>query len=68
MAKWEVSAEVTLFDDAENRSALKYADKMEIMMGDERNEPADGRSLSEKLEEFIEFGKTYKFTVSLEEL
>jgi hypothetical protein len=66
--KWEVSAEVTLFDDAENRNKLDYADKMEIMMSDERNEPANGQLKLDELENFLEFGKKYKFTTTVEEL
>lgn len=68
MAKWEVSAEVTLFDDEENRNRLEYEDKMDIMMSDERNEPADGLGKIEELNNFIEFGKKYRFTTSLEEI
>lgn len=66
--KWEVSAEVTLFDDEESRSQLEYADKMTIMMGDNRNEPPNGPLLMEQLDGFLEFGRTYKFTTSVEEV
>lgn len=68
MGKWEVSKEITLFDDEENRNRLDYMDKMDIMMGDDRNEPENGKSLLGDLEDFIEFGKTYRFTVTLEEV
>lgn len=68
MAKWEVSKEVTLFDDALNRGLLEYQDKMDIMMGDDRNEPPNGLEKLKELDNFLQFGKTYKFTISLEEL
>lgn len=68
MAKWEVSKEVTLFDDEESRNQLEYDDKMDIMMGDDRNEPPDGLDKLRELDAFIQFGKTYKFTISLEEV
>lgn len=66
--KWEVSAEVTLFDDEENRSRLDYEDKMDIMMGDDRNEPPNGPDEIKKLDNFLQFGKKYRFTISVEEL
>jgi hypothetical protein len=68
MAKWEVSTEVTLFDTEKNRSLLEYHDKMDIMMGDKRNEPADGQHKLKELEELLEFGKRYRFTTSVEEI
>ena len=66
--KWEVSTEVTLFDDQDNRSQLEYSDKMSIMMNDDRNEPSNGISKMEELEDLLEFGKTYRFITSVEEL
>lgn len=66
--KWEVSAEVTLFDDEENRSRLDYEDKMDIMMGDSRNEPPNGPDELKKLDNFLQFGKKYRFTISVEEV
>lgn len=68
MSKWEVSKEITLFDDEANRSRLDYMDKMDIMMSDDRNEPENGKALFEELNDFVQFGKTYKFTVTLEEV
>lgn len=68
MAKWEVSAEVTLFDDEDNRSKLEYADKMDIMMGDDRNEPPNGPDKLKELDDFLQFGRKYMFTISMEEI
>lgn len=53
-----------LFDDASTHEKHKVMDKLDIMNDDERNPIVDYTEMND----FIEFGKSYKFTVTVEEI
>lgn len=63
--KISVDGEFTLFDDEGNREKHKVMDKFDIVCDDSRNE---NMLTTEKFEEFLQWGKSYKITIALEEI
>lgn len=51
----------TLFDDESTREKYQVMEKIEVMADDERNGDLD---FWRKLDNFIEFGKSYRITIS----
>ena len=60
----KTEAVITLFDDDSVKEKLTVMTKWEAMMNDARNETVlDG----DKIDEFLQLGKTYKVTLIVEE-
>ena len=55
-----ISYELTLFDDESTREKYKVLGKVEITEDDARNNLGD---LGDRLEDFLQFGKSYKITI-----
>lgn len=62
----ESSEHLTLFDDESVRKKLTAMSKWDAMFDDERNVATN--AMSEVAENFLQLGKTYKVTVSIEEV
>lgn len=60
MSRKQISTIETLFDDESSRKKFEVMNKMEIMTDDARNDDLD---FWIKLDDFIEWGKTYKITI-----
>jgi hypothetical protein len=56
-----VSVVMTLFDDEGTRTTAKYEGKWDAMAWDERN--SDANHVDDRVEELLEFGKTYRITI-----
>lgn len=59
---------LTLFDDESVHKKLTVMDKVDAMMDDERNWSDDYIEDNEAIEKFLQFGKSYKITITYEEL
>lgn len=62
----DIVEHATLFDDESTKEKLKVMSKWDAMFDDARNTPTV--SMDERADEFLESGKTYKITVSIEEV
>jgi len=65
MKKIQTSKIWTLFDDDSVKKKLKVMDKWDAMMDDSRNPECD---IAEQVEKFLELGKSYRVTISFEEV
>ena len=57
----------TLFDDESTREKHTVMDKYDVMVDDSRN-PVGEEEEYKKLDNFLEWGKKYKFTLKVEEI
>lgn len=65
--KYAYEIQQTLFDTPDVRKKASVMSKFEIMQDDSRNDPV-GEHIIEQLENFLQFGKSYKITVLFEEV
>lgn len=59
---------MTLFDDESVHEKLTVMDKFEAMVDDSRNNDNNYTKDNEALEEFLQLGKSYKVTITYEEV
>lgn len=58
-----VSMVMKLYDDIKTRKWSSVMTKSEIITDDERNYEGENEKASEAMESFLQWGKTYRFTV-----
>lgn len=64
---WKISEVLSLYDDELTLTKLTVMTKFDALMDDERN-PALTPEKEEELEDFLQVGKIYRITTTLEEL
>ena len=62
LLKWEAS----LFDGEDTREKYTVMDKWDVMCDDSRNQ--EDADIQQEMENFLEFGKRYRITLTIEEI
>lgn len=65
MPQEKIEIVLTLFDDESVKRKLTVMSKWEAMNDDARNPHSD---MADRVEALVQFGKTYKFTLTVEEV